>query len=258
MRLLLLLMTCAAVQSGAAQNTPLPIHFEPNRGQFANGVLYGATRSGIALGVTQRGARIGIGREVVTVDLLGAGGRPVARGIDPLPGRSNYLLGNDPSRWITDVPHFARVDMRDIHPGIHVTYFGRDGRFEHDFIVEPGADPSLIRYAFTGAQQITTEPGGDLLLKTASAEMRFRKHHLPGHTSGPGRSGRRLRCHATQRGWFPHRRVESGGDPGDRSRRAAASDIQRFRAGRAAGRGHRWREQHLCHRRHRIRGTVRC
>ena len=51
-------------------------------------------------------------------------------------------------------PHYARVEYQDIYPGIDLAYYGNQRRLEYDFLVEPGADPSLIALNFDGAQQV--------------------------------------------------------------------------------------------------------
>ena len=78
--------------------------------------------------------------------LLGANPDAKVTGLEELPGKSNYFLGNDPKKWRTNVPHFARVRFEDVYPGIDLVYYGTEqGQLEYDFIVHPGADPAIIR-----------------------------------------------------------------------------------------------------------------
>jgi hypothetical protein len=41
--------------------------------------------------------------------LVGANPNPEVVGENELPGKSNYFLGNDPSKWRTNVPTYAKV-----------------------------------------------------------------------------------------------------------------------------------------------------
>jgi len=67
-------------------------------------------------------------------------------GADELPGKSNYFIGNDPKKWRTNVPTFAKVKYRDVYPGVDLVYYGNQGgQLEYDFVVAPGADPNLIK-----------------------------------------------------------------------------------------------------------------
>src|SRR5262249_5590233 len=96
---------------------------------------------------------------------------PQLAGLDRLPGTSNYLLGNDPSRWHTDIPNYARVEARGVYPGVDLVYYGNQRQLEYDFTVAPGADPGAIRLAFPGAESATLDAEGDLVLETAGGAV---------------------------------------------------------------------------------------
>jgi hypothetical protein len=106
-----------------------------------------------------------------------AGANPAAEvtGQALLFGTSNYFIGNDPSRWMTNVPVHGGVCYRDIYPGVDLMYYGVQRQLEYDFMVAPGVDPSLITLDFEGVNNLSVTPAGDLLIKTASGEIRQRK-----------------------------------------------------------------------------------
>src|SRR5205814_2409450 len=95
--------------------------------------------------------------------------------LDELPGKSNYLLGNDPSRWRTNVPTYRKVKYQDAYPGIDLVFYGNQRQLEYDFVVAPGADPAAIRLAFHGARRLTVDRRGDLVLSIGKSELRFLK-----------------------------------------------------------------------------------
>jgi hypothetical protein len=96
-------------------------------------------------------------------------------GEDELPGKSHYFIGNDPKKWHTNVLTYAKVRYRDVYPGVDVVYYGNHQQVEHDFIVSPMADPGAIRLAFQGAEQLSVDAQGDLVLATEHGEVRLRK-----------------------------------------------------------------------------------
>lgn len=53
-------------------------------------------------------------------------------GIEPLGGRLNYFFGNDPKRWVKNVPRFAGLVARDVWAGIDMTWYGNNGVLETD------------------------------------------------------------------------------------------------------------------------------
>ncbi len=59
---------------------------------------------------------------------------------------------------------FDKVAARSVYNGIDVEYYLRGQQLEHDFVVSPGADPSLIRLSFDGIDSLELTPAGDLLL----------------------------------------------------------------------------------------------
>ena len=79
--------------------------------------------------------------------LLNANPAASVTGGDELPGKVNYLIGNDPRQWHTDLPTYSKVRYRDVYPGIDLVYYGnQSGQLEYDFVVAPGADPAPLRW----------------------------------------------------------------------------------------------------------------
>jgi len=79
-----------------------------------------------------------------------------------MPGVSNYLIGNDKSKWHTGIANYAEVQFSSVYPGIDLVYYGNQRQLEHDFVVAPGADPKKIRLSFEGAKGLSISDKGDL------------------------------------------------------------------------------------------------
>jgi uncharacterized repeat protein (TIGR01451 family) len=125
-----------------------------------------------------------ITRTVLRTKLLHANPAPRVVGIDEQPGRSHYFIGNDPTRWRTNIPNYAGVRYHDVYPGVDLAYYGNAQQLEYDFIVQPGADPRRIAIAFRGARRISIDDGGDLVLQTAAGEIRHRRPLVYQETDG--------------------------------------------------------------------------
>jgi hypothetical protein len=93
----------------------LPLAFEPNREQGDAGIDYMARGRGYSLSLTPAGATSTLQRadaedtDVLRMNLAGASVRPSVTADRPLPGRVNYLLGNDLSRWKTELGQFGML-----------------------------------------------------------------------------------------------------------------------------------------------------
>jgi hypothetical protein len=93
---------------------------------------------------------------VIKATFVGANPNPVMRGGDLMEYKCNYFLGNDPSKWHTDVPNYKAVVFEDIYAGIDLKYYGNgDGKMEYDFLVSPGADVSQIMVQYDGAKSVS-------------------------------------------------------------------------------------------------------
>ena len=123
-----------------------PLHFEPNRGHAGADVQFLSRGAGYSVYLSAREAALvfprvslesgverttplkslagsfrpaGLNRTpvpegllepvVVRMSFVGANPAPKIEGQDALAGRSNYLLGSDPSAWRTNVLHYAGV-----------------------------------------------------------------------------------------------------------------------------------------------------
>ncbi|MBK8161693.1 MAG: SBBP repeat-containing protein [Gammaproteobacteria bacterium] len=107
--------------------------------------------------------------------LAGASGAAAGAGLDLLPGRSHYYLGDEAGAWRANVPNYARVEYAAVYPGVDMVYHGEQGGLEFDFIVAPGADPEVIRLAFDADDAARIDAAGDLLLATAAGDLRLRR-----------------------------------------------------------------------------------
>lgn len=154
-----------------------PLHFEPNRGQSRAEVRYVARSRGLELGLTAQGASLRFGANEHRLRWKWQGANRAARieAEDALGAHSNYFFGRDSRRWVTDVPHFARVRYRDLYPGVDLAYYGHEGRLEYDLVLAPGAAPETIRLAVEDSAPVRLD-GGDLVLGSAGAELR---QHAP-------------------------------------------------------------------------------
>lgn len=118
---------------------------------------------------------------VVSLKLVGANPKAKVTGLDELPGKSNYFLGNDPKKWRTNVSQYAKVKYQGVYPGIDLVYYGNQQQLEYDFVVAPGADPHAIRFAVENGNSKTEDrktridENGDLVISTEGGDLRFHK-----------------------------------------------------------------------------------
>ena len=107
--------------------------------------------------------------------LLQANREPRIEGLEELPGKSNYLIGNDPAKWRTNITNYAKVKYEAIYPGVDLVFYGNQSGLEHDFILAPGTNPEVIQLGFQGADELRIDTHDDLVLRVSGGEVRLHK-----------------------------------------------------------------------------------
>src|SRR5438477_122764 len=176
-----------------------PLHFEANRGQIHKNVRFLSRGPGYSLYLTageavlvlskpnadtkrdsrstpeQGDAQTPVKAVALRMHLVGAAPKPPVSGLDELPGKANYFIGQDPAKWPTNVPTYAKVQYENIYPGIDLLYYGNQRQLEYDFVVAPGANPEKIVLGFRGADEFEIEARGELVLHTTGGDIRQHK-----------------------------------------------------------------------------------
>jgi hypothetical protein len=163
--------TVPSTASTAAAYGQLPLAFEVNQGQAPSPVDFLARGNGYTLDLTAQDAHLDVGGMALDLRLIGAYNSAAATGLDPLITKTNYLVGSDPSQYHTNIPNFGRVEYQNIYPGVNLVYYGNQGQLEYDFVVAPGSDPNAIKLSIQGAQSITLDAQGNLVLHTAGSDV---------------------------------------------------------------------------------------
>jgi hypothetical protein len=96
--------------------------------------------------------------------------------IDPQPGKVNYLKGDT---RVTDIPTYAGLLYRELWPGIDMAIRGAGGKLKYEFHLAAGADPSNIRLAYAGAEQLSVSGVGNLLVGTPLGTLKDSPRRLP-------------------------------------------------------------------------------
>jgi hypothetical protein len=169
-----------------------PLIFEPNQGQTNELVKFLSRGRGYTLFLTGDEAVLALRSRqsslpaslVLRMKLVGADPKALINGLDELPSRSNYFIGNDSTKWRTNVPNYAKVQYKNVYPGVNLIYYGNQRQLEYDFVVAPGADPKAIALAIVGGEaggQPLSQPfvqidrDGNLVVQTEGGKIHLRK-----------------------------------------------------------------------------------
>jgi len=181
-----------ALTSVTNQYGKIPLSFEPNVGQSDPQVQYISRASGYTLFLTPREtvfllksgtAKIGHSSKLakfepgssLRLQFLNSNPGASLSAASKLPGKINYLIGNDSKSWHTNIPTFAKIAQHDVYRGIDVVYYGTQQQLEYDFVVSAGADPGAIALSFGGSKKVRVDQAGDLIVSVAAGDVRMRK-----------------------------------------------------------------------------------
>jgi len=166
----------------------LPLYFIENNGQVDGQVSFyehGAghatffTKDGVVLSLTKSDGKVEktslveqtkdseirtnnkVVTEALSLSFIGANQKTKITAEDKMPGHVNYFIGNDRSKWRSDIPTFGAVTYKNIYKNIDIKFYGNNKNIEHDVIVRPGGDPATVRFAYKGIKGLQiTENGG--------------------------------------------------------------------------------------------------
>jgi RHS repeat-associated protein len=162
----------------------LPVYFEANQGQtdaqaqfLARGNTYTSflTANGPVLELPRGGPANADGSvtlDVVSFQYQGANTSVVPTGQDPLTSRSNYFGGSGGS--VIDIPEFASVIYPNYYSNIDLVYHAgvqNPNEVEYDYLVHPGGNANQIQFAVQGAQNLSLDAQGDLVITTPGGTL---------------------------------------------------------------------------------------
>src|SRR3984885_6480486 len=185
----------------------IPLTFEENSGQTDARVKFLTRGAGYTVFLTDRGATLRLEgpsakpgkrgtQAVVRLALAGSNSHTVAHPVGQQVARASYFVGNDPQKWRSNVPEYARVQFDSVYPGVDLVYYGSQGQLESDYIVSPGANPNRIALRVEGAEHLRLSSDGDAILSTAAGDVSLQQPRAY-QESAVGRT--EVAAHYTQR-----------------------------------------------------------
>jgi len=157
-----------------AQMMNVSVPFVENQGQIDSEVSYYANTFYGTSYVTQDGITHQIIGEdnktlVVKEQFLDKQGNPItfqAQGEEPSATVVSYFTGNNPDNWQTNLPTYNFINLGELYPGITVKLRATGSNIEKLFFVNPGANPNDIQIRILGADGLTIDEEGNLVINS--------------------------------------------------------------------------------------------
>lgn len=90
----------------------------------------------------------------------------------------NYFIGNDKSKWASDVHGFEEFTLKEIYEGVNVRFIEQGAVIKYEFQVAPMADPDQIKLKYFGQQKLKIDKKGNLLIQTELGEILEEKPYV--------------------------------------------------------------------------------
>ena len=153
----------------------LPLSFEANQGQTDSQVNFLSRGNGYSLFLTPTKAVLSLKQgdtsNVVGMRIVGANPASRAVGLDKQAGVSNYFIGNDPSKWHTDVPNYGQGRLPGRLPRHRPGLPRQPEAARVRLRGRPRCRPRAIRLAFDGIRSASLDRAGNLVLHTSGGDV---------------------------------------------------------------------------------------
>ncbi|HLP46170.1 MAG TPA: SBBP repeat-containing protein, partial [Candidatus Kapabacteria bacterium] len=162
------------------------LYFITNKGQVNKEALFYARTTDYTLWVTKQGLVFDSfknlkddvrksERDVSRLTFLNSRRNPEIVPENPTDYRVNYLKGNNPSGWYTQIPSSERVCYRNLYNHIDLKIYGVEKEIEYDWIIKPGGNPSDILFDYQQIKKSSIDQTGNLVIQTAFGEWLHKK-----------------------------------------------------------------------------------
>ncbi|HEY6392502.1 MAG TPA: hypothetical protein VIX89_14560, partial [Bryobacteraceae bacterium] len=141
-------LTAANTPDAARVLATAPLRFEPAATGSSNRFVARGAR--FRFSFTGKEALFQTSDRDIRLRFEGAARSAHVEGIDIVRSKTAVYTGNDAAKWRRAIPNYARLQVRDLYPGVDLVYYGSAGELEYDLNVKPGTNPNLIRLRLKG------------------------------------------------------------------------------------------------------------
>jgi len=180
----------------------IPLYFIPNEGQVDDEALFYAKASRYTLWLTEEGLVFDItrrikkknskpkrlspedisnhgdvkyDRDVSRLVFVNANRSPEVIPVDDTEHKVNYFIGNDESKWQTNIQTSRAVLYKELYPNIDLKVYGIEMQIEYDFVVKPGGEVSDIGLEYKDVEKTRIDKEGNLIVYTEFGEIKHVK-----------------------------------------------------------------------------------
>src|SRR5579864_5989979 len=133
------LLLCSVCYGTVAEGRRVvPTLLFENRGQADPGVRFVLKNEGMNVYFRDDEVLFLTGSSPIRLRFAGASAAVRPAALDANLGRLNFLTGNNPAQWVTNLQSLSGLVYRSEYPGIDVRWLVRDSQAKSEFVLAPG------------------------------------------------------------------------------------------------------------------------
>jgi|GEM_PF-4281413 len=109
-------------------------------------------------------------QERIDLEFVGANPNAELIGEKEAGSHVNYYLGALNLNK-TNVPNYRMIVYKNIYPNIDLVFYGASKGIKYDFVIHPGGNPNDIKLKYVGAQSVSINEKGSLVVKGKYGEL---------------------------------------------------------------------------------------
>lgn len=180
-------INCYFAFSQGSNKNANALNFVENKGQWNRQVIYKAGKTGHQIYFEKDGWKIleinsdtkhlhphndfhvgdTIKGHVLKLNFLNTSSNCVLKADQKEPYYYNYFTGKDSTTWATNVGVFKSIKYESIYNGIDIVVHFNGQDLQHDYYVQPNANPSVISFQILGNEGLTINANGALEITTS-------------------------------------------------------------------------------------------
>jgi len=108
---------------------------------------------------------------VVHLNFKNANNFRVTEKLNPSSNYYNYFIGNDPTKWTSEVRGYNEALIKNIYKGVDLKLIEDNSKLKYEFHVSPNTATDVIQLEFVGQEKVFVDKNGDLHIQTEIGEV---------------------------------------------------------------------------------------
>jgi gliding motility-associated-like protein len=110
-------------------------------------------------------------QELIGLTFLGANDVKTIEKHQRAPHYYNFFIGNNPSRWASNVGAYSEFLLKNFYNGIDLRFIEKEGELKYEFIVAELEDPSQIILNYKNHKSLSIDKNGNLIVRTGLGDI---------------------------------------------------------------------------------------